>query len=291
MKVIVALVVCLALVYCVVSQSSECSPTLATDASYWTREKMDSAIPRDMIFNNATGKFEIRKLTACSGKNQLYNKAQDTPLYTKFPFSAIGKIFFNLGNQTYVCSGAITDPHTVITAGHCTFESSVGFATNLIFVPGYHNKEEPLGRYTASSLCTTSQFQSGTMSYDYAIARFETALPTEVTGFLPLAINLDATKTQYTSCGYPQGPPFDGQWENTCDSDLCVRDWWMPNPQPVGIVCDSTGGSSGGPWLTASRFLSGLNSYGYAFQSGRMYGPYFDSDTLRFVVKHRIPTK
>ena len=252
---------------------------------------MANAIPRDMIFNRTSGKFEINnkppKLAACAGINTLYNKTTDEHLYTKFPFSAIGKIFFSFGPNTYVCSGAITDEYTVVTAGHCTYDSSLGFASNFIFVPAYLNKEEPLGRYTAHSICTTTSFQEGVMSYDYAIVRFTNPFPARVTGVLPIVANLDPAKTQYISCGYPQGPPFNGMFENTCSSDLCGRDWWMSDPQPLGIVCDSTGGSSGGPWVTQGRFLAGLNSYGYVFQSGRMYGPYFDTDTIRFYEKHR----
>jgi len=268
--------------------ADECSAELSTTAeslNYWTPERMAAAVPRDMIFNPALGKFQVKQL-ACAGSWVLHNTTRAP--YSKYPFSAVGKIFFTLGANNYVCSGSITDAHTVVTAGHCTFDSENGFASNLIIVPGYFNRSEPFGRFAASSLCTTSQFQSGGMSYDYGIARFQTALPISATGVLTLIANLDPAKTEYESHGYPQGPPFDGMYENTCSSDLCGRDWWMANPQPVGISCDSTGGSSGGPWITQGKFLSSVNSYGYGFQPNRMWGPYFDSDTLKFYNKHRI---
>jgi len=201
----------------------------------------------------------------------------------------VGKVFFSMGANNYVCSGSIGDAKTVWTAGHCVYDSATGYVSNFAFIPAYHDRIEPYGRYFASSLCASAPWQTSTnMAYDYAIARFSGGLPIEETGSLTLAYNLDPVKTQYVSWGYPQAAPFDGMWENTCNSDLCGRDWWMSDPQPVGISCDSTGGSSGGPWITGGKYFSGLNSYAYIWETAKMWGPYLDQNTNVFYEANRL---
>ena len=46
-------------------------------------------------------------------------------------------------------------------------------------------------------------------------------------------------------------------------------------PQPMGIQCNMTGGSSGGGWVvpTDGRVYS-VNSYGYSNLRNVMFGPY-----------------
>jgi len=275
----VLLFVCLSVLLGTVA--AQCSAMVMEDENYWTPERMMSAIPRDYILNGTdivrAWESTIGAPEACSGT---WRRHTTTNTYTAFPFNSVGRIFFTMSGSNYVCSGSIGNDRTVWTAGHCLYdEVNKRFATNFIFVPGYYNGVEPYGRYTARSLCTTSQWQRGDFAYDYALARFASNLPSN--GHLTLAYNLDPTKVIYTSYGYPAGSPFNGAWENTCLSDLCGRD---PNsrPNPVSISCDSTGGSSGGPWITDSNRISSLNSYGYSNQKNVMYGPYFDAATLTF---------
>jgi len=175
----------------------------------------------------------------------------------------------------------------VWTAGHCVWDSTEKYAKNFIFVPAYFDKNEPFGRFSANSLCASAGWQGGNIAVDYAIARFsaDNPLPVDKTGYLPLVVDLNPEVVDYVSYGYPQGAPFDGAWENTCNSKLCVRDWWV-SPQSVGIACDSTGGCSGGPWMRNGNSIVGLNSYQYFFQPGQMYGPFFDKATLDFFNAH-----
>ena len=51
---------------------------------------------------------------------------------------------------------------------------------------------------------------------------------------------------------------------------------------PIGVGCDMTGGSSGGPWIIKLRrgnLLNGITTYGYSAQPGALYGPYFRDNT------------
>jgi len=275
-------------ILCTGSAFAICSGTLESDPNYWTQEKMDSAIPRDYILTDLSGKYERewerapQNSTAACAAN--YRKYTTTNTYSLEPFRSVGKIFFTMSGSNYVCSGSVGSSNTIWTAGHCVYDDSAKrWATNFIFVPAYYNRIEPHGRWTARSLCTTSQWQSGNIAYDYAVARFTTSFPNTLTP-LALRYNLNPTDVSYVSYGYPAGSPFDGLWENTCTSGSCGRDT-RTSPQTVSIMCDSTGGSSGGPWIqsdSSGYSIVSLNSYGYSNQPNRMYGPFFNGDTNTF---------
>jgi len=279
-------VVCILSIALFISSSSAICSNIAQEAedpNYWTLERMASAISRDYLLDESNYTklvtIQSRNLGApCSLNAQ---RITTTSVYTTYPYNAVGKVFFTMGGN-YVCSGSIAAGRTIWTAGHCVYdEIAKKFATNFIFVPGYYNAVEPYGRFTATSLCTTTQWANkGDFAYDYAVARFGVNLPSSIRP-LELAVNLNVNNITYKSFGYPAGTPFNGYWENTCESGVCARDNGV-TPPTLSIACDSTGGSSGGPWISENRFFVGLNSYGYRNIKDRMYGPYLDTATLSF---------
>jgi len=85
------------------------------------------------------------------------------------------------------------------------------------------------------------------------------------------------TSEQFSDFGYPAGPPFTGYAMYECvaataiiDANLGTGRAPVPGagPNPLGIGCQMTGGSSGGAWdigwtPTSSGYLNSDNSYGY----------------------------
>src|SRR5262249_47968073 len=47
------------------------------------------------------------------------NSGGATPTNTTFPYRAAGKLFFNIGSDTYICSASLIKRGVVVTAGHC----------------------------------------------------------------------------------------------------------------------------------------------------------------------------
>ncbi len=69
-----------------------------------------------------------------------------------YPFRASGKLFFNEGSSTFVCSASLIGKGLVVTAAHCVADFGKNtFHTNYRFVPGYKNGSGPYGNWAAKS--------------------------------------------------------------------------------------------------------------------------------------------
>lgn len=259
-------------------ESKRVKQSRADVVSYWTAERMRNAKPvgrtRDPLGKPAGN--------AGGGKKPTAGAATQVPApYTVFPTSTNGKVFFTDNSVNYVCSGtaiASANESVVWTAGHCVNEGPGVYYTNWAFVPAYRDNVRPYGTWAATSLHTTTPWQSqGDFSYDLGAAVVAPSggktLTNAIGGGRTLAFNY-ARSQRYNSFGYPAASPFNGQRLWKCDSSLYMSDS-STSPQTMGIQCNMTGGSSGGGWVVSSdgRVYS-VNSYGYSNLRNVMFGPY-----------------
>ena len=200
-----------------------------------------------------------------------------------------GKVFFTLGGTNYVCSGSSTvaaNNSLVQTAGHCLNEGPGAFATNFTFVPGYDDGAAPYGQFVAAELHTSTQWSNqGDLNYDIGYAVVGTSGGSTLTGAVGaqgVGFNLARNATMY-AFGYPAASPYDGSDIAWCNGPVAADTWGGSSDQ--GMVCNMTGGSSGGPWFINYNESSGIgtlnsvNSFKYTGGplSNRMFGPYFGS--------------
>lgn len=238
------------------------------------------------------------------------------PAYRKFPYKTIGKLFFTIpGQGNFVCSAAVVNAannSVVWTAGHCLASPHPPQAptihTNFLFVPGRFAGTSPFGSWTPSWLGAPSGWvDSGLAEYDHgALVMNRGGLSNgrigEVVGFLGFVAGA-ARKQHWHLHGYPAAPrdlastppgvQFTGERHEICAAAWAAND--QPsgnasNPATVGVGCDKTGGTSGGPWLIdlsgvggATNLLNGNNSYRYSGgppNNLRLYGPYFTTAAI-----------
>jgi V8-like Glu-specific endopeptidase len=204
-----------------------------------------------------------------------------------YPYSAAGKLFFNVGAGTSVCSAALIKRGLVVTAAHCVMNfGTKNFYTNWRFVPAYNNGAAPFGTWTVATARVLPSYFNGTDSCavagvvcanDVAVLTLTPqagAYPGPRTGYLGYAVNgfsYNASgQVLITQLGYPVALD-NGQLMERTDSQgfTSARD---ANNTIIGSL--QTGGSSGGPWVVNLGIAPALNgtSFGTAAAANTVVG-------------------
>ena len=268
---------------------------------YWTSSRMENAKSGSLLVRDrsevtsdstvAKGEPTVVRGTKVAAKKPRPGAGFSGGYYTGGGkvVQTTGKVFFTLGGTNYVCSGSSTvaaNNSLVQTAGHCLNEGPGAFATNFTFVPGYDDGAAPYGQFAAAELHTSSQWANqGDLNYDIGYAVVGTSGGSTLTGAVGaqgVGFNLARNANMY-AFGYPAASPYDGSDIAWCHGSVASDTWGGSSTQ--GMVCNMTGGSSGGPWFINYNESSGigtlnsLNSFKYTGGplANRMFGPYFGS--------------
>lgn len=253
-------------------------------AAEWERAEANPQAPAGDL--QAAGVYELDSYSSAPPFDSYYvNDA--TATWKAFPWITMGRIFFRipgLGTQTYACSAAAAYGRAVWTAGHCVYTQGRGWSTNLFFVPAYRAGAYPYGSFSVKSMSSlTGWVSQNNLAYDIGMVAVNDRSGLKLSqwvGSLGFMYNTSATQ-MFHAFGYP-GNYSAGAYLVACASSTYRRDT-LPGPQPIGIGCDMSNGSSGGPWLIAyapfkgglTNYINSLVSYSYTGEPSVMYGPYF----------------
>ena len=149
----------------------------------------------------------------------------------------------------------------MFTAGHCLFDGAGHASTHVMFVPAYRNGIAPYGTFAARhTLAFQAWKDGGNDAFDmgaFSVGRNSKGrtLQSQV-GALGFA--WDQSRLQHWDLvGYPAEYPFSGERPVICEASHAFDDAPVDNEghsvtkgyDPIGVGCDMTGGSSGGPWI------------------------------------------
>ena len=125
-----------------------------------------SSAPGDLI-QPVHGSKPTNPLNGPYGPFQRWREA--TPL-TAFPKSTIGKLFFTLNGQNFVCSASAIGRSTLITAGHCNSDGAGNFATNRLFCPSFDGGVLQFTRQRLWLLTPLTQLLPGSVAMDPSVS-------------------------------------------------------------------------------------------------------------------------
>jgi V8-like Glu-specific endopeptidase len=270
---------------------------------YWTPERMASAVPIEQLAADRLSSLPNTGRPAAGVpvaiEPTIPGQQPDAGQGIQaFPFAGgpwtgggavvqtSGRVFFNFQGQPASCSGnAVTSANrsTVMTAGHC-IKLEGSFHTNWVFVPAYNNGATPFGTWPATQTFVTPQWNANeNINFDIGAAKVAAVggqLLTDVVGGQGIAFNQPRRLPMY-AFGFPAEAPYDGTRLIYCSGNTFNDPLFST---AIGMSCNMTGGSSGGPWFrsfneaTGTGLQNSVNSFGYLFLPNVMFGPYFGTD-------------
>lgn len=179
-----------------------------------------------------------------------------------YPFRAAGKVFFNIGSGTFICTASLIGKGLIVTAAHCVSEFGTNtFYSNFQYIPGYKNGAAPYGKWAAKDIFVINSYLNGsdqcsqrgvTCKNDVAVvvvAPQGTKLPGTATGWF--GYGYDGTgftgsgRTHITQLGYPACLDNGAIMERN-DSEGVKTASYVNNTIIGTLMCQ---GSSGGPWI------------------------------------------
>ena len=286
--------------------------------AYWTGDRIRSATPRDLVLDAPPVDAGAAAAPGDPLSPDRAVAAVDGAPWTGGGaiLQRSGQILFTLDGGDYSCTGSVVqdsgDPaySLVITAAHCAYDEGTDhFATNWVYVPAWDTTpdaagcgETAYGCWYARELVVHSGWANeedltvAAVRHDYAIAVVgpggtgNTQL--DALGAYALRTNGVQTNDAVTIFGYPAMAPYTGDDLIYCDGPL----GFDPFVKTWGLLCDMTGGASGGPWLHGSADPASGTGQVASVSSYRingdpnLYGPRFDGATLKVYVAAKVAT-
>jgi V8-like Glu-specific endopeptidase len=261
---------------------------------YWTHERMNAAVPGDRLLEQVRFAGPLDELgLGLAGGSERGKRAEKVSNPRRAPYRTHGKVFFSDALFDYVCSGTVVRSKTkslVVSAGHCT-HSGGSPVDNWMFVPAKDGSREPFGRWAATKLATTPQWQNNEdIRYDVGMATMAERNGKKIqqrVGARDIDFNRNGDQ-RFRAFGYPAEGRFDGRTPYSCKSRQNGSDNSQGSPPPNRISCDMTGGSSGGGWIVGKGKVNSVVSYGYECtvplfpcenpEKGNLFGPYFGAE-------------
>jgi V8-like Glu-specific endopeptidase len=179
----------------------------------------------------------------------------------RYPYRAAGKLYFKIGNESYVCSASLIKKGLIVTAAHCVADwGNSTFYTGWEYIPAMSGIKKPYGSWRVNSAWVLNSYYSGTDScfVDGVVCPDDVAVlvvtpkwgiyPGKVTGWLGYGYDGYGFSSGYAminQLGYPVSHDNGTMMQRT-DSQGFVSGTFSDN-----TVWGSrqTGGSSGGPAL------------------------------------------
>ena len=158
----------------------------------------------------------------------------------------------SIDGQGHYCTGSVVNSpqgDVIVTAAHCVYDSS-GVYTDIAFVPGYHDGQDPYGVWIPSAVVVAPQWASGSdPNYDVAfIVVHEEGSSTklqDVVGGDTLGLS-PAYGDMTQVIGYPASTEEPVSCTNYTSQ---FSDPSLTTPQLEFDCDDYPGGTSGGPFL------------------------------------------
>jgi V8-like Glu-specific endopeptidase len=188
-------------------------------------------------------------------------------MHQQYPYHAVGKLYSSSGT----CSASVISPNNVIvTAAHCVYDTvNNRWYTDFAFVPGDRAGVAPYGVFPWASVSIMNEYISApsrNARYDVAVMKLGNnsvgRSVTFYTGWLGRSWGQNAVQSLH-AIGYPSNLNS-GNY-----TYICAAESFSGGTDVLGMGCNMTFGSSGGPWIRIfAPYTSGAVNYVNSVVSG-----------------------
>lgn len=203
---------------------------------------------------------------------------------TDFPFAAIGKLYFD---GAYCTASVISPNNIIVTAAHCVYDTTTNqWLSGWVFVPADTDGAAPFGTFPWVSVRILKAWRlanAPVTQYDIALITLDNNSNgdsiSSLIGWLGRSWDYNYVQELH-AFGYPSN--IDSRF-----SYLCAAESFTGGADVLGMGCNMTFGSSGGPWLRMfAPYLAGnRNSVDSVVSGGTpglktFYGARFTSNNI-----------
>ena len=194
-----------------------------------------------------------------------------------------GALFYTTGGKNHFCTASVVDSTAgdmVLTAAHCVYGKS--FATNIEYVPGYHDGKQPYGAWPVAEITVASGWESShNPNLDFAF------LTTASMGGQPIQARTGGLTIGFTRW-YNDKIEVIGYNDTDAEPIRCATKSFKFRTGQMEFYCHGFWtGTSGGPWIIGYNAKKGTGTvFGVigGYEGGgdyewASYSPYFGSAT------------
>lgn len=182
------------------------------------------------------------------------------PFTWLYPSSAV--VYITLGGE-HLCTGWMVSKDTLITAGHCLYDSaSKDWYHDLEFSPGADEKERPFGTVKAAQTWLSTAFiDHDDQKFDWGIVKLNSKIGYRTGWFGMKTQEQPYLRTLANLRGYPGDKPSGQMWSTTGFIH-------QSNPFQLCYTMDTIGGQSGSPVYNPFTFqVMAIHTYGVGYKS------------------------
>ncbi len=218
--------------------------------AYWTPPRMQdaaaAALPRRLT---RTALPAVTRTPAGPGRGQAgpdLTPPKGIPTARPFPGSpTTGALFYTTGGRGHFCTASVVDSTAgdlALTAAHCVY--STWFATDIEYVPGYHDRKRPYGAWPVRAITVASGWKrSHDPDLDFAFLILATA------GGRPIQARTGGLTLGFTRW-YSEKIEVIGHNDTDAEPIRCATRSFRFRAGQMEFYCHGFWtGTSGGPWI------------------------------------------
>jgi hypothetical protein len=230
--------------------------------AHWTPQRMAAATAASLPRGQTSTAFPAVTRTSTEPAQSQAHAQTTAPrgIPTATPFDGsptTGVLFYTTGGKGHFCTASVVDStgdDLTLTAAHCVYGK--GFATNIAYVPGYHDGKQPYGAWPVRAITVANGWKlSHNPDLDFAFLTLASA------GGRQIQARTGGLTIGFTRWYSEQKIEVIGHNDSGAEPIRCATRSFRFRPGQMEFYCHGFWtGTSGGPWIIGYNAKNGTGT-------------------------------